>query len=86
MAELGVFEYGVSAVVGLLTTAFGVVWKRQDRHEDKDEAMHDDIWAAINTERTKLSDHKTLVAKDYITKDDFNRLEGKIDRLLETRA
>ena len=66
--------------------AFGLVWKRHEKLVDANEAHHDELWGAINEQRTKLSDHKESTAKDYITKVDFNRLEGKIDRLLESRS
>ena len=61
--------------------AFGLVWKRQEKVVDTNEAHHDELWEAINEQRTRLADHRETLAKDYITKVDFNRLEAKIDRL-----
>jgi len=63
--------------------AFGLVWKRQEKAADLNEAHHDALWVAVNEQRAKLADHKEVTARDYITKTDFNRLEAKIDRLGE---
>ena len=81
MSEVSIFEGALGAAVTVLSGAFGIVWKRQDRHEDQDEKNYSDFYRALDEQRDKLSNHKEALARDYITKVDFNRLEAKIDRL-----
>ena len=85
MAEVSLLDGGLSAVAALLTAAFGIVWKRQDRHEDATEHADNELWVAVNETRTNLSNHREIIAKEYITKEDFRRLEAKIDKALEVR-
>lgn len=84
--EVGLWDVAIGAFMTVATGAFGLVWKRQDRQDDEAAKRDDDIWVAINDQRTKLSDHKEVIAREYITKADLARLEAKIDRLLEARA
>jgi hypothetical protein len=80
-AELTTWEILTGIFMPIAAGAFGLVWKRQEKVVDTNEAHHDELWEAINEQRNGLAAHREATAKDYITKVDFNRLEAKIDRL-----
>jgi hypothetical protein len=84
MSEFSIAEGLIGSGLAILSAAFGVVWKRQDRHEDDTRRAHAELREDIDEQRDKLSGHREAIARDYITKADFVRLEAKIDDLGKT--
>jgi hypothetical protein len=83
MAEMGptLIEWGLGVVTTITTAIIGAVWKQQEKMADANEAHHNDLWDAVNEHRKEMATHKESIARDYITRTDFNRLEAKIDKL-----
>ena len=97
LSGVGFWDVVLGVFIPITSAALGIVWKRQDRHEDKDDKNHNELWGAVNEHREKLSKLDVTVAKDYMTrgdftsfraemKKDFDSLGEKLDRLLSEKT
>lgn len=41
-----------------------------------------ELWQAVKDLRQELADHRVEIAKEYLPKDDFNRLAGELKDML----
>ena len=55
LSGVGFWGVVLGVFIPITSAALGIVWKRQDRHEDKDDKNHNELWGADDATQAKIN-------------------------------